>query len=92
MQFDESKLNEGERELVRWHYGIQDDFRAALFAAIAHADTTNRIRLWRGFHEYVEAYVMFAERPGYWEDVQRRAGIIPPDPKATEAQQAGERG
>ena len=92
MQFDESKLNEGERELVRWQYRIQGDFHAALFAAIAHADTGNRILLWRGFPEYVEAFVAFAERPGYWKDVQRRAGLIPPDAKAVEAQQAGERG
>jgi hypothetical protein len=92
MQINYANLTDGERELVHWQYNLQGSFMSALFAAIAHADTGNRIRLWKGFPEYVEAYVQFAEKPGYWPDVQRRAGLLAPDAKATEAEQAEGRG
>lgn len=79
MNFD--KLNEGERQLVKWQYRLQGDFYDALWSAISRADSGNLARLALAFPSDVEAYRRFSQVPGYWEEVQERAGIDPRGPR-----------
>ena len=76
MHFDRSKISEAEADLIEWQYQLGlGHFKAALWAAMAHADTGNLARLATGFPEEVAAYSNFIATPGYWENVKERAGI-----------------
>ena len=70
-------LTESERFIVKWQYSMLGGFKSALVLAIAKADTDNRARLERGFPNEVDGYRRFAEEYGWWENVQRKAGLSP---------------
>lgn len=73
-------LDDGEFHLVLWQYGVMSGFYRDLWSAIAQADTDNMTRLSLGFPLDVGAYMRFANEPGYWDSVKRRAldaGVIP---------------
>ena len=70
------EITQAEQRLVDWQYaGKSESFFLNLFRAISKADTFNLVRLSMGFPDEVEAYRRFANESGYWQDVQRRAGI-----------------
>ena len=68
-------LTPSERFVVEWQYGMLGGFRTALAQAIAKADTNNRALLARGFPDEVEGYTQFAEVSGWWDAVEKRAGL-----------------
>lgn len=77
MYVDITNITPDEEELIQWQYKELGGFKAALWLAIARADTGNLARLAVGFPQEVAAYARFRDEPGYWEDVLVRAKIIP---------------
>lgn len=77
MRINFDALTEGEMFIVEWQYRYQmGGFRTALIEAISHADIVNQAKLAKGFPEEVEAYRNFSRVSGWWEEVQKKAGII----------------
>jgi len=70
------KLDEVERELIDWQYGLCGDFRTALWKAICQADDSNLERLRLGFPNLVDGYIRYAQERGYWAKVQAKAGVM----------------
>jgi hypothetical protein len=68
-------LTKSERFIVKWQYGILGDFHAALIEAIKRADTDNLEKLRQGFPEEVGGYINYTQISGWWQKVQKKAGI-----------------
>jgi hypothetical protein len=65
-------MTEGERRLCDWQYGLsKGSFYGYLFEALGHADNTNLARLALGFPEETGAYILFARKDGYWENLEK---------------------
>lgn len=62
-----------EWRLIFWQRGTAGSFNTALFNAATCADTINLARLERAFPELIGVYRRYANEPGYWEALQRRA-------------------
>lgn len=75
MHINFDALNEGERFIVEWQYKRLGSFKAALATAISKADIINQFKLAQAFPEEVEAYRAFSMVSGWWEEVQKKAGI-----------------
>lgn len=82
MRIDLDALTEGERFIVEWQYHLGGGFFTALATAISRADIVNLARLEKGFPEEVRAYRSFSMVSGWWEEVQKKAGIIKEDNRA----------
>ena len=76
MNINFEALTKGERFIVEWQYHLTGGFMTALADAIRRADGRNLARLAMGFPDEVEAYRNYTGVPGWWEEVQKRAGII----------------
>jgi len=71
-------LTVGEQFIVGWQYPethILGDFKAFLAHTISHADDYNLAKLDLGFPDEVEAYRKYTGEEGWWEMVQKKAGI-----------------
>ena len=70
-------MNQGERRLCEFQYGMSGGFTEKLFRAIFHADGDNQFKLKKGFPEEVEAVERFQTESGYWEklDHEFKSGI-----------------
>lgn len=69
-------LNKGERFIVDWQYRLAGDFAAALAEAIVRADIHNLGRLAKGFPDEVDAYLCYTREADWWQEVQKKAGIV----------------
>ena len=69
-------LTDGERFIVEWQFSFAGGFKTALADAIRRADEYHLNLLSLGFPDEVEAYRNYSRLPGWWEEVQKRAGII----------------
>lgn len=72
------KLDESEKFIVMWQYRLLGDFKKTLIECIMRADDDNLIRLSLGFPDEVKGYEKYAKTPGWWKEVQKRAGIVEP--------------
>jgi len=68
-------LTKGEIFIVKWQYGLHGSFKKALSDAIKQADVHNLHRLSLAFPDEVAAYSDFSNTDGWWEEVQKKAGI-----------------
>ena len=78
-------LSSAEWELYFWRIGTAGSFITALFNVAARADLNNLARLSLGFPDEIAVYRRYADLPGYWEALQRRA-----TPALTPADDLGE--
>ena len=69
------KLDESEKFIFIWQYGQLGDFKAALIQVIMLADKNNRAKLRLGFPNEVDGYINYSRTKGWWQEVQRKAGI-----------------
>lgn len=69
------QLTEDEEFIVKWQYRMLGDFKKALIEAIKFADESNLERLKKGFPEEVQGFINYTQVSGWWQEVQRRAGI-----------------
>jgi hypothetical protein len=76
MQINLNVLTEGERFIVEWQYHFAGGFKTALAEAMIRADIHNLARLELGFPDEVQAYRMYTEVSGWWDEVRKKAGII----------------
>lgn len=65
----------GEEQLLRWQYGMAGGYVDALFTLLSKADSKNFAKLHRAYPEEADAYEAYATKPGYWDDVKRRAEV-----------------
>ena len=75
MYINFDNLTHGEAELVRWAYREQNEFQSALWDAIARAEEDDRMALSMGYPEEVEAFVRYYQENGYWQEIQKKAGL-----------------
>lgn len=68
-------LSPQERFIVEWQYGIMGDFKESLIKTISRADEMNLHKLSLGFPDEVEGYKNFKRVDGWWQNVQRKAGL-----------------
>jgi hypothetical protein len=68
-------LTPGERFVVEWQYGMLGHFGSNLAKTMERADGHNLARLRMGFPEEVDAMEAYAHQSGWWQDVQRKAGL-----------------
>ena len=64
-------MNEGERKLVEFQYGMSGSFYTKFFEAAFNADGYNLARLGVGFPEEIEAVKRFRGEPNYWQDLEK---------------------
>lgn len=68
-------LTASESFIVEWQYRMLGDFKSALVQAIAKADHINTHKLSLGFPDEVEGYRRYTQEDGWWQEVQKKAGI-----------------
>jgi len=71
-----NSLDDVEKELIDWQYGLCGDFRKALWEAICRADDDNLTRLRIVFPNQVNGYIRYTQESGYWSKVQAKAGVM----------------
>lgn len=69
------KLDESEKFICKWQYGLLGDFNQALIKCIMRADDENLRNLSRGFPLEVNGYLNYIKTSGWWEEVQKKAEI-----------------
>jgi hypothetical protein len=69
-------LSPQERFIMEWQYGIMGDFEKSLIRTISLAGEVNLLNLSRAFPMEVEGYINFTRIDGWWQNVQRKAGIV----------------
>ena len=72
-------FTEEETIAYAWQYGMLGDFHTSLMQTISKADTPNLYKLSLGFPADVNAYILYATKEGWWQDVVKRMkerGII----------------
>lgn len=67
-----NKLNEGEKHLYDYYFGMSGSFYKALFDTITVADNDNLAKLQLAFPDEVGAYKSYSRVEGYWETLQVR--------------------
>lgn len=70
MKFDE--LPPEERAVYEWQYRMCGGFTAALWEAIARADTYNLAKLRRAFPVEVDGFIAFSTIDGWWPAVDAK--------------------
>ncbi len=71
------KLDESEKFIVMWQYNYLGDFKHAFAECIKFTDDENLARIGRGFPLEVVGYQNYTRTPGWWTEVQKKAGIEP---------------
>ena len=61
--------------IVKWQYRLLGHFKTALIEAIKLADDNNLAKLACGFPNEVQGYIYYSRTPGWWQEVQKKAGI-----------------
>ena len=57
---------------IEWQYKFAGGFQENLLLLIRRADSGNKLKLSRGFHDEVLAMRLFQEEPGWWQEVEAR--------------------
>ena len=68
-------ITEAEDWLLKCSLGYAGGFDEALFSAFARADGVNIKKLAKGFPDYYVSFTLYRNEPGYFEALQKRAGI-----------------
>ena len=71
------KLAKSEEFILMWQYRMLGHFKTALMEAICLADDGNLARLRLGFPNEVDGYINYTQVNGWWQVVQKKAGIEP---------------
>jgi hypothetical protein len=64
-------INDGERHLCEWRYGMAPRFYCAIFAAMVQATETEIDRLSQGFPSEVDAYRRHQTQADYWPRIEQ---------------------
>lgn len=68
-------LTDGELFVVEWQYRMLGGFGQALAMCISKADNNNLSKLEMGFPSETRAMKAYMHQDGWWETVQKKAGI-----------------
>ena len=71
--YNEELLNDEERAVMRWQYGILCGFEVALWDLITRADGGNLELIAKGFPNEVNGYKKFSGVSGWMESVRDKA-------------------
>ena len=70
--------SKGELFVVEWQYRMLGGFFTGLAEIISRADAVNTEKLRKGFPDEVDAVKNYLNTPGWWEQLQEKAGFIEP--------------
>lgn len=63
-------MNEGEKKLVEYNFGMSGSFYKNFFETAFRADGFNLSRLEAGFPQEIQALKRYRSEPGYWDGLK----------------------